>query len=91
MRNRDCGLGGCLCYQPIYGKSTLALVPDSQILPSAFAQYSTFLKENKVVTGTPDAQRVRTVGMKIKGAAEKWLAANGYAGYLKVTNGNTTS
>jgi predicted Zn-dependent protease len=67
---------------PFTGKSTLALVPDSQILPSAFAQYSTFLKENKVVTGTADAQRVRTVGMKIKSAAEKWLAANGYAGYL---------
>jgi predicted Zn-dependent protease len=67
---------------PFTGKSTLALVPDSQILPSAFAQYSSFLKENKVVTGTADAQRVRTVGMKIKGAAEKWLAANGYAGYL---------
>jgi predicted Zn-dependent protease len=68
---------------PFTGKSTLALVPDSQILPSAFAQYSTFLKENKVVTGTADAQRVRTVGMKIKAAAEKYLAANGYAGYLK--------
>lgn len=68
---------------PFTGKSTLALVPDSQILPSAFAQYNSFLKENKVVTGTADAQRVRTVGMKIKGAAEKWLAANGYAGYLK--------
>ena len=67
---------------PFTGKSTLALVPDSQILPSAFQQYSTFLKENKVITGTSDAQRVRTVGMKIKGAAEKYLAATGNAGYL---------
>jgi len=67
---------------PFTGKSTLALVPDSQILPSAFAQYNSFLKENKVVTGTADAQKVRTVGMKIKGAAEKWLNANGYSGYL---------
>jgi len=39
---------------PFTGKSTLALVPDSQILPSAFQQYSAFLKENKVVTGTAD-------------------------------------
>lgn len=68
---------------PFTGKSTLALVPDSQILPSAFAQYNSFLKENKVVTGTPDANRVRNVGMKIKTAAERWLNANGYAGYLK--------
>lgn len=68
---------------PFTGKSTLALVPDSQILPSAFQQYSTFLKENKVVTGTADAQRVVTVGTKIKNAAEKYLNANGYKGYLK--------
>jgi predicted Zn-dependent protease len=68
---------------PFTGKSTLALVPDSQILPSAFAQYDQFLKENKVVTGTADANRVVTVGMKIKNAAEKWLNANGYQGYLK--------
>jgi predicted Zn-dependent protease len=68
---------------PFTGKSTLALVPDSQILPSAFAQYNEFLKENKVVSGTADAQRVVNVGTKIKGAAEKWLNANGYQGYLK--------
>jgi len=68
---------------PFTGKSTLALVPDSQILPSAFQQYNTFLGENKVVSGTADAQRVATVGMKIKSAAERWLNANGYSGYLK--------
>ena len=67
---------------PFTGKSTLALVPNSQILPSAFAQYGTFLKENKVVTGTADANRVVSVGTKIKNAAEKWLNANGYKEYL---------
>jgi predicted Zn-dependent protease len=76
------GLVFACATNPFTGKSTLALVPDSQILPSAFSQYSTFLKENKVITGTADAQRVRTVGMKIKSAAEKWLNANGYSGYL---------
>ncbi|MGC4039738.1 MAG: M48 family metallopeptidase [Flavobacterium sp.] len=68
---------------PFTGKNTLALVPNSEILPSAFAQYSTFLKENKVITGTADAKKVETVGIKIKNAAEKWLNANGYSGYLK--------
>ena len=78
-------LGGIIyscATNPFTGKSTLALVPDSQILPSAFQQYSTFLSKNKVVSGSADAQRVRTVGMKIKGAAEKWLNANGYSDYL---------
>lgn len=68
---------------PFTGKNTLALVPNSEILPSAFAQYGTFLKENKVISGTADANRVVSVGTKIKNAAEKWLNANGYQGYLK--------
>lgn len=68
---------------PFSGKRTLALVPDSQILPSAFAQYSAFLKENKVVTGTANAKLVESVGTKIKNAAERYLNANGYQGYLK--------
>ena len=68
---------------PFTGKDTLALVPNSTILPSAFAQYGTFIKENKVIVGTSDAKRVETVGIKIKNAAEKWLNANGYKGYLK--------
>lgn len=68
---------------PFTGKSTLALVPDSQILPSAFQQYNAFLGQNKVVSGTADAARVVTVGTKIKNAAEKYLNANGYQGYLK--------
>jgi predicted Zn-dependent protease len=68
---------------PFTGKSTLALVPNSEILPSAFAQYGTFLKENKVISGTSDANKVVNVGTKIKNAAEKWLNANGYQGYLK--------
>jgi hypothetical protein len=34
---------------PFTGKNTLALVPNSEILPSAFAQYSTFLKENQLL------------------------------------------
>lgn len=68
---------------PFTGKNTLALVPNSEILPSAFAQYGTFLKENKVISGTSDAAKVVNVGTKIKNAAEKWLNANGYQGYLK--------
>jgi predicted Zn-dependent protease len=68
---------------PFTGKSTLALVSNSEILPSAFQQYDQFLSENKVVKGTTDAKRIETVGMKIKTAAERWLNANGQAGYLK--------
>lgn len=67
---------------PFTGKSTLALVPNSEILPSAFQQYNQFLSENKVITGTTDAKKVENIGTKIKVAAEKWLAANGHKDYL---------
>lgn len=67
---------------PFTGKSTLALVPNSEILPSAFQQYGQFLTENKVIAGTKEAKSVEFVGVKIKIAAEKWLNANGYQGYL---------
>ncbi|RXR28333.1 M48 family peptidase [Flavobacterium piscinae] len=73
---------GCAT-NPLTGKSSLALVNNSSIFPSAFQQYSTFLKENKVVSGTADAKRVETVGIKIKQAAEKWLTAVGHPDYLK--------
>ena len=32
---------------PFTGKKTMALVPNSQLFPTAFAQYSQFLNENK--------------------------------------------
>lgn len=67
---------------PFTGQQSLNFVSNDQLFPSAFQQYDQFLKENKVITGTPDAQKVTSVGMKIKAAAEKWLNANGQAGYL---------
>lgn len=68
---------------PFTGKNTMAFVPNSQIFPMAFQQYDQFLTENKVVKGTADAKRIETIGMKIKTAAERYLNANGQAGYLK--------
>lgn len=66
---------------PFTGKKTLALVPNSQILPMAFQQYDAFLSENNVVTNTSEALMVKRVGEKIKNASETWLNANGYSGY----------
>ncbi|OBX21947.1 peptidase M48-like protein [Gelidibacter algens] len=68
---------------PFTGNKTLALVPNSQIFPTAFAQYNEFLNENKVITGTKEAEMVKRVGQKIAVAAERWLDANGHQGYLQ--------
>lgn len=67
---------------PFTGKKTMALIPNSQLLPTAFAQYDQFLTENKVVKGTTDAQMIARVGQRMAVAAERWLNANGYKGYL---------
>ena len=67
---------------PFTGKKSLNLMPNSELFPSSFQQYGTFLKENKVIVGTADARRVENVGMKIRAAAERWLKANGQAEYL---------
>ena len=67
---------------PFTGKKTMALVPNSQLFPTAFAQYNQFLTENKVVTGTKDAEMITRVGQRIAVAAERWLTANGHVGYL---------
>lgn len=67
---------------PFTGKQSLNFVSNSQLFPSSFQQYGTFLKENKVLVGTTDSRRVENVGMKIKAAAERLLKSKGLAEYL---------
>ena len=67
---------------PFTGKKTMALVPNAQLFPTAFAQYDQFLSENNVVKGTKDAEMITRVGQRIAVAAERWLNANGHQGYL---------
>ena len=68
---------------PFTGKKTMALVPNDQLFPTAFAQYDEFLSENKVIKGTKDSEMITRVGQRIAVAAERWLNANGHQGYLK--------
>jgi predicted Zn-dependent protease len=67
---------------PFTNKKTLALVPNSQLFPTAFAQYDQFLTANNVITGTADAAMIQRVGQRIEVAAERWLNANDHQGYL---------
>jgi predicted Zn-dependent protease len=67
---------------PFTGNKTLAFVSNDSLFPSAFAQYDQFLADNKVVTGTSDAEMIKRVGQRIAVAAERWLNANGHQGYL---------
>lgn len=74
-------LAGCKT-NPFTGEKNLNFVSNDQLFPAAFAQYDQFLAENQVVTGTPEARTVKNVGQKIVTAAERFLNANGYQGYL---------
>lgn len=75
------GVAACKT-NPFTGQKTLNFYPNSQIFPTAFAQYDEFLGDNKVVKGTTDANMITKVGQRISSAAERWLSANGYPGYL---------
>lgn len=68
---------------PFTRNKTLALVPNSEIFPTSFAQYDQFLSENKVVKSTANPEMITRVGQRIAAASERWLDANGYKGYLK--------
>ena len=73
---------GCAT-NPVTGKKNLNFVSNSELFPSSFQQYSQFISENKVITGTADAKLVEKVGIKIKAAAEKYLTYLGQSQYLK--------
>ena len=68
---------------PFTGKKVLNFYPNSQVFPMAFAEYDQFLTENNVVENSADAKMITKVGQRIASAAERWLVANGYPGYLK--------
>ncbi len=68
---------------PFTGQRNLNFVSNDQLFPSSFEQYDQFLAENKVVTGTAEASMVKRVGAKIETAAERYLDANGYEGFLE--------
>lgn len=67
---------------PFTGKKTMAFVPNDSLFPSSFAQYNQVLTESKIVKGTSEAEMIKRVGQRIAIAAETWLNANGYQGYL---------
>jgi len=68
---------------PFTGKQTMALVPNSQLFPTAFQQYNQVLSESNVETGTERSEMIKRTGQRIAVAAERWLNANGHQGYLK--------
>lgn len=73
------GLLGYSCATvPLSGRRQLSIVGNSEILPLSYDQYSQVVKESKVVTNTPDGQKVVNVGRRIASAVEQYLKENNY-------------
>lgn len=68
---------------PFTGEKNLNFVSNDQLFPASFQQYNQFLSENEVVSGTSESRMVKRVGENIVTAAERYLNANGYQGFLK--------
>jgi predicted Zn-dependent protease len=76
-------LAAACATNPFTGKQTLSLYSNDSVFPQSFQQYNQFLSENKVIKTSAQLDQIKRVGQKIIVAAERYLDANGYPGYLK--------
>ena len=67
---------------PFTGERNLNFVSNDQLFPASFQQYDQFLEENQVVRNTQEAEMIQRTGKRIVTAAERYLNANGYQGFL---------
>lgn len=61
---------------PITGRKRVNLVRDAEVLPASFAQYSSFLQENKLSTNKVMSNQIKEVGKNISGAVDRFMRAN---------------
>lgn len=61
---------------PITGRKRVNFVPDSQVLPMAFAQYDGFLRENSLSKDVSKTQQIKDIGGRISKAVDRFMRAN---------------
>lgn len=68
------------CYtNPVTGRKSVNLSPESEMRTMAVSEYRNFLVENPPAAGSADAEMVKRVGNKLATAAQQYLAAKGRA------------
>lgn len=68
------------CYtNPVTGRSSLNIVPESEMRSMATLQYTTFLSQNPAVSkaGSRDADMVQRVGTRMAGTVQSYLSQKG--------------
>ncbi|MCP9200738.1 M48 family metallopeptidase [Gramella sp. GC03-9] len=68
---------------PFTGEKDLNFVSNEQLFPASFEQYNQFLAEADVVRNTEESRAVKQIGNEVVNAAERYLDANGYQGFMK--------
>ena len=66
----------------VTGRKQFTIIPDSEMNAMSFAQYSQFLDSSEVITGTKEANIVKSVGVKIQKAVERYFAEQGMSSAL---------
>jgi len=61
---------------PITGRKRINFVSDASVLPTSFAQYSSFLEENKLSTDKEMSNEIKRVGKNISEAVDRFMRAN---------------
>lgn len=62
---------------PITGRSSFQVANNSELNQMALQEYQTTLSKSKIISNTTDAKKVKTVGMNIKNAAERYYKSIG--------------
>ncbi|MBF0309728.1 MAG: M48 family metalloprotease [Magnetococcales bacterium] len=62
---------------PLTGRSQLSLISDSELFSLSFKQHKAFLKENRPLRNSADAEMVKRVGRRIQGAVERYMEQQG--------------
>ena len=68
---------------PYTGRSSLNLVPDSQLIKLSFDEYRKVLSESKLSTDPAKTALVRRVGRRVAAASEKFMRENGLGAKIK--------
>lgn len=71
------------CKKNANDRNTLNLVDDATIMSLSGQQYSTFMTANPPITGTPEAEMVKRVGIKLSVGVQDYLAAKGLSNLIK--------
>ncbi len=61
---------------PITGRKRMNFVSDAKVLPTSFAQYSGFLRENTLSTNVEKTNEIKEVGSRISKAVDRFMRAN---------------